>query len=112
MSEPASGEGTSRELAAAEAIARAADELRGQVCGVARNYANWRAEWASCEDSANAVEAKEFQARHAALKAALGHLDLLLKVMHAAEGGAAAPAAEESEEDLEAEAVRNLARPA
>jgi hypothetical protein len=47
------------------------------------------------------------------LKTALGHLDLLLKVARAMEGvGEAAAAPEEDEAAFEAEAARNLARPA
>jgi len=53
---------------------------------------------------------KAFQARHAAGRAALAHLALLLKL--AGEGGGGELPAEESEEELLAEARRNLERPA
>ena len=54
------------------------------------------------------VQPKEFQARHAALKTALSHIELLLKLTRTLEAGAG----EADEEGLEAEAARNLARPA
>jgi hypothetical protein len=57
------------------------------------------------------IDLKEFQARHAAGRAALAHMELLLRIARTIDGGAG-DAAEESEEELEAEAARNLARPA
>jgi hypothetical protein len=94
--------------------APAAAALRGQVGGVVADYLHWSAEWAGNSEGATPKAGpKDVQARHAALKTALGHLDLLLKVARAMEGGGdAAAAPEEDEAAFEAEAARNLARPA
>ena len=86
-----------------EARALATAELRGQIRGVAGSYARRCASWAAAE-----AGPREFQARHAALRAALVHLELLLKLSGATEAGEQ----EEFEADFEAEAARNLARPA
>ena len=86
-----------------EMRALATAELRGRIRDVAGSYARQCASWAAAE-----AGPREFQARHAALRAALVHLELLLELSGAIEAGER----EESEADFEAEAARNLARPA
>lgn len=85
--------------------------LRGQIRVAIDDYKRKFAEWMDERKPGPAGEAglKEFQARHTALKSALGHIELLVKLAQAVESGAAP---QEIEADWEAEAQRNLARPA
>ena len=110
----------SDETRAGGEAALVADELRGHVRALADEYGRFRrqGEAAPAVPAAEGerpaqdgpIEPKAFQARHAAGRAALAHLALLLKL--AGEGDGEAEPAEESEEDLLAEARRNLERPA
>ena len=93
-----------------EAARRVAVELRGHVRALADEYGRFRREGEPAAQD-GAIEPKAFQARHAAGRAALAHLALLLKLAGEEIDGAA-DSAEGSEEELLAEARRNLERPA
>ena len=102
-------------MAAESQTARVASELRGHVGAVLDDYAARLRQWASevrWDGEAKQVDAKEFQARQAALKSAVSHIELLLRVARSVELEGQDAAARESEADWEAEVARNLARPA
>ena len=97
-----------------ESVALLAVELRGRLRALADEYAAFLREPASepvgpAKEGA-AVDAKAFQGRHAAGRAAVAHMALLLKLAREIDGDP--QLSEESEEDLLEEARRNLDRPA
>lgn len=103
------------ELTTGQVGALVGADLRGHACAVLDDYAKRSQQWASetGEDGkAKEIDAKEFQARQAALKSAVVHIDLLLKVARGLELEAQGGAAPDDEAAWEAEAARNLARPA
>lgn len=108
----------SNELKTGETVALVAAELRGHVCALADEYGGFLRQDCAGEagkDAAGAaakakLDPREFQARHAAGKAALAHMELLLKLARAIDGDP--ELLQESEAALEAEAARNLERPA
>ena len=123
----------SNELKTGETVALVASDLRSHACALADEYGRFlhqkekkgkqpEAKSATAgeqqPEARNAkgepeIESKQFQARHVAGRAALAHLDLLLRIARTIDGDdAAGGAAQESEADWEAEAARNLARPA
>ena len=102
--------GDSRE-ASEDAARFVAAILQEPLRRLAKEYVQQCRYWALEQPaSAGKAEPKDYQARHAALKTALGHIELLLKLSRGLEADAGAGA--EDEAALEAEAARNLARPA
>ena len=105
-----------KELRTSETVALVAAELRGHARALADEYGRFRSQCEkepappAGEAKSPKLDLKEFQARHVAGKAVLAHMELLLRIARTIDG--VGGAAEESEEDLEAEAARNLARPA
>lgn len=102
------------ELTAGEVAAAVASNLKSDVCAVYDDYKTRLRQWAArktADGEADEIAAKDYQAQQTALKTAVTHMHLLLKVARELEADEARRGDAEDQAAWEAEADANLALP-